>query len=458
MNTENSILDKINHWIRSSVTLKLITITLLMLMLLIPTSMIESIIYERKFLSENTIREVSQKWGEQQQINGPILTIPLLYEIEYEVEKGEGEKKKKELVKKLITNYWHILPEQLNIEGEISPEKLKRGIYEVIVYKSKIAIAGTFDLDQYPDRTNLKKIQYDQAFLTLGISDMRGIKNEIQFNWDDSLLAVEPGSRISGPINSGITIPLPDLSNNKQLINFDFNLDLLGSQNMSFIPLGSTTRVHLTSDWPSPKFNGNFLPDFRDVSEKGFEANWKVLKLNRNIPQSWIGALQINDMSSSEFGVDLIPGLDDYQKSTRSAKYAVMTIALTFLIFFLVEILYKRKIHPFQYILVGLALCLFYVLLVSISEHSNFNKAYAISTFGVVSMISLYALSIFKVKRLVIVLLSTLIGIYGFLFVTLQLADYALLMGSLGLTIILAATMYFTRNINWYKLNIAKEE
>lgn len=456
MNTENSFLDKINHWIRNSVTLKLLTITLLMLVLLIPTSMIKSIIYEREQLSENAIREVSQKWAKSQLINGPVLTIPLLYEIEFEVEKGEG--KKKEVVKELVTKYWYILPEQLNIDGEITPKKLRRGIYEVVVYKSKLAVAGTFVLDKQPDRTNLKEIQYDQAFLTVGISDMRGIKNEIKLNWGDSSLAVEPGSRISTMIYSGITIDLPEISQREQPIDFNFDLELLGSQNMSFVPLGSTTEIKLTSDWTSPSFNGNFLPDHRAVSDKGFEATWKILKLNRNLPQSWIGGSQKDEMSAAVFGVDLIPGIDDYQKSTRSSKYAAMTIALTFLIFFLVEILYKRKIHPFQYILVGLALCLFYVLLVSISEHSNFNLAYGISTFGIVTMISLYALSIFKVRRLVVILVSTLLGIYGFLFVTLQLADYALLMGSLGLTLILAATMYFTRNINWYKLNIDKED
>ena len=256
-------------------------------------------------------------------------------------------------------------------------------------------------------------------------------------------------------IYSGVTINLPDIENivNKT-VDFDFILKLQGSQNMSFIPLGSTTKVNITSNWPSPSFNGNFLPDRREVTNEGFKANWKILQLNRNFPQAWIGTNQSEKMNNSAFGVDLILPLDDYQKSMRSAKYAVMTIALTFLIFFLVEILNGRKIHPFQYALVGLALCLFYILLVSISEHSNFNLAYSISTFAIVSMITLYSLSIFKVRKLTILMVITLIGIYGFLFVTLQLADYALLMGSVGLTLILGVTMYFTRNINWYKLNI----
>ena len=180
-----------------------------------------------------------------------------------------------------------------------------------------------------------------------------------------------------------------------------------------------------------------------------------MLQLNRNFPQSWIDTGEAEKLQNAAFGVDLILPLDDYQKSMRSAKYAIMTIVLTFLIFFLVEILNGRKIHPFQYTLVGLALSLFYILLISISEHTNFNLAYAISTCAIVGMISLYSMSVFKMPKLSMLLVATLIGIYGFLFVTLQLADYALLMGSIGLTIILAITMYFTRNINWYKLNIA---
>ncbi|PIQ29731.1 MAG: hypothetical protein COW63_11560 [Bacteroidetes bacterium CG18_big_fil_WC_8_21_14_2_50_41_14] len=183
-----------------------------------------------------------------------------------------------------------------------------------------------------------------------------------------------------------------------------------------------------------------------------------MLQLNRNIPQSWVYGDQRENLNNAAFGVDLILPLDDYQKSMRSAKYSVLTIALTFLIFFLVEILNRRKIHPFQYTLVGLALILFYVLLISISEHTNFNVAYFISTVAIVSMVSLYSMSIFKLRKFTMILTTILAAIYGFLFVTLQLEDYALLMGSIGLTIILGATMYFTRKINWYQLNFESQE
>ncbi|WP_462250775.1 cell envelope integrity protein CreD [Ekhidna sp.] len=446
MNTENTPMLRANSLLKNSVMLKLITITILMLLLLIPASMIKSIIQEREQLNNETTNEVSSKWAEEQLVNGPILTIPLTYEYEQEDKKY------------LTTKYWHILPENLDIDGNVTPEKLKRGIYEVVVYKSKLNVSGDFIINQKPDQQNLKAIKYDQAFLTIGIYDLRGIKNQIKLNWNGKDLKAKPGSIIPDLIYSGVTISVPNVKELlSQTIDFNFSLDLQGSRNLSFTPLGNTTVVNLKSPWPSPSFDGNFLPDEREITEEGFTASWSVLQLNRNYPQSWIGGSHKENLEYSAFGVNLILPLDDYQKSYRSAKYAAMSIALTFLIFFLVEVLNKRKIHPFQYALVGLALCLFYVLLVSISEHSNFNFAYGVSTLGVVTMISLYSLSVFKKIKLSMLLLATITAIYGFLFVTLQLADYALLMGSLGLTVILGLTMYFTRNINWYQLNIETE-
>lgn len=441
MNVENPF-ERLNNWMRNSVMLKLITIAILTLLLLIPASMIESTIQEREGLNMQAIEEVSAIWAREQQLNGPVLTIPLIYEY------------KEEDKVKTITKHLFILPENLVIDGSISPEKLHRGIYEIVVYKSSMSVGGSFKLDQEIDQTNLKEIQFDKAFLTIGISDMRGIKNNIAFSWGGHLLGVEPGSRIGQMIRSGVSIDIPDLETQMgSEVDFSFDLELHGSQNLSYVPIGSKTDVRIESEWSSPSFNGNFLPASREVTEEGFKAYWSILELNRNYPQSWIAPDQPHALESSAFGVDLLLPMDDYQKSMRSAKYAIMTIALTFLVFFLVEIITKRRIHPFQYVLVGLALCLFYVLLVSISEQLNFNLAYLISMLGIVSMVVLYSLSVFRKQILSMVLVAVLLGIYGFLFVTLQLTDYALLMGSVGLTLILAATMYFTRNIDWYKLN-----
>ncbi|MBV6647304.1 MAG: cell envelope integrity protein CreD [Cyclobacteriaceae bacterium] len=435
-------IDRINRWVKNSVMLKLSTITILVLLLLIPSSMIKSIIWEREQLNNDAIQEVSSKWANEQTIHGPILTIPLLYEQEKEDEIYE------------VVRYLHLLPEDLTIDGTIDPEQLQRGIYKIIVYQSSLKAKGKFLIEEKADPSNLKSIQWNQAFLTLGITDLRGIEEQIWLTWNGQKLQAEPGSRIPSLIASGVTFEIPDLqSAQEQEISFAFDLSLQGSQNMSFIPIGSETDISLNSRWSSPSFNGNFLPDSREVGTEGFQAKWQVLQLNRNFPQTWIGNQYAKSMNNTAFGVDLILPLDDYQKSMRSAKYAIMTIALTFLIFFLVEITNQHKIHPFQYTLVGLALCLFYVLLVSISEHTSFNLAYMLSALAVMLMITLYSTSILKKKKLILLLTIVLMGVYGFLFVTLQLADYALLMGSTGLAVILSVTMYFTRNINWYELS-----
>jgi len=324
MNEENPAIEKVNSWIKNSVTLKLITITFLVLLLLIPTEMITSIIQEREELNNQAINEVSSKWANKQVINGPILTIPL----NYEQNKGEDIKE--------WTKFLQVLPEKLSVNGKIDPEKLRRGIYEIVVYKSIISVSGSFIFNQKVDQTNLKEILWGEAFLTIGISDLRGIEDELFVKWNDRDLKVQPGSKITDIIYSGITINLPNIENLQgKNVPFQFDLKLQGSQNLSFIPVGSETKIELDSSWPSPSFNGAFLPDHRDVRKDGFSAHWKVLQLNRNFPQTWIGLSNGEKLNQSAFGVDLILPLDDYQKSMRSAKYAIMTVTLTFLIFFL---------------------------------------------------------------------------------------------------------------------------
>jgi inner membrane protein len=438
--------EKVNNWIRNSIMLKLFMIVLIIIFLLIPAEMIKSIISERETRRNQAIQEVSSMWAEKQLLNGPVLSIPV-------ISKDDGDQKGSREIK-----YLKILPEELQVTGSIHPRTLKRGIYKVIVYKSEISVHGFFDLHENYNPNEIQQIMYDQAFLTFGISDLRGIEDEIKMKWQERNLNVNPGSRLTNLIPSGVTVMVPEISISSQgKYIFQIDLNLQGSRNISFIPVGNITRVELASTWPSPSFNGKFLPDQREINQEGFKAYWKILQLNRNFSQSWIDMDQIQNISDSAFGVDLILPIDDYQKSLRSAKYAVMTIALTFLIFFLVEILNKRKIHPFQYGLVGLALTLFYILLVSISEQANFNFSYILSSAVIILLISLYSLSVFKTIKLSILLTTILIGIYGFLYVILQMADYALLLGSIGLTLILGLTMYFTRNINWYQLNIEDE-
>ncbi len=437
MDNQNMI-SQLSSKINRSVSAKLATIAFLVLLLLIPGEMIQSLIREREYMNQSASEEVRSLWANEQTINGPILSIPLIYE--YQDKLGN---------RKRYTRYWHMLPDRLKVNGEVNPQSLRRGIYEIVVYESSLQVEGGFTVKPDPADKDLSEIQWEKAIITLGISDLRGVKDELQLSINGKSYPCEPGTMIPDFIPSGVTIPYP-IAENTDLLDFNFNLALQGSKNLSFTPIGNTTEVKLRSSWTSPSFNGNFLPDSRELSNDGFVANWKVLQLNRNFPSTWIGDKHHHSVHETAFGLDLILPLDDYQKSMRSAKYAAMTIALTFLIFFLIEILNKNRIHPFQYTLVGLALCLFYILLISISEHASFNVAYGLSTVAITAMVTLYSKSIFKRTKTSVFLSLILLAVYGFVYVTLQMTDFALLLGSTGLTLTLAATMYYTRNINWY--------
>jgi inner membrane protein len=214
------------------------------------------------------------------------------------------------------------------------------------------------------------------------------------------------------------------------------------------MPVGRETTVQVGGSWGNPSFVGAYLPEERSVEPNKFLASWKVLHLNRNYPQQWTGA-SVN-LKESAFGIKLLMGLDEYQKTMRSAKYAIMFIVLTFLSFFMAEVLNKRIIHPIQYVLIGLALTIFYTLLLSISEQTNFNRAYLLSSAATIALIGLYTRSVLNSILAAAIITGILAVLYGFLFIVLQLQDYALLLGSIGLFLILALVMYITRNINWF--------
>ena len=340
----------------------------------------------------------------------------------------------------------------------MEPKKLYRGIYEVIVYDSNIQLEGSFNMPEDFDKNAFTEIRWEEAFVTIGVSDLRGIKEDMNLNWNGQSIASIPGSKVNQIITSGLSFPIKDLKDNFQDLNFSVKMSLQGSSNLSFVPLGKNTELAMNSKWDSPSFVGSFLPDERNVSKTGFDASWQVLQINRNFPQHWQGNTYTHELSSAVFGVDFILPSDAYQKSIRSIKYALMNIALTFLIFFLVELFTKSRIHPFQYIMVGLSIILFYVLLVSLSEHIGFDRSYLISGTAVVSMIYLYSLSVFKSLKFSMYLLGLSIINFAFIYITLQMTEYALLLGAVSMTAILAMVMYGTRNIDWYNINKSKQE
>ena len=421
-----------------SITLKAIIIGFLTLLMLIPGAMIQNLISERQQRSEETIQKINSKWSNAQTVNGPVLEIP--YQTKNLNEKNIVETE----IHKL-----YLTPELLTINATLIPEERHYGIYTSILYKSELNISGKFKkLDLEVPANSV--IQWKEASIRIGISDLRGMTNNLDFVLNNSHFTAEAGGA-KDAIGQGLVITLKNYDSwqSSNDLTFSTNLKLNGSSNINFIPVGKTTLVSMNGAWKSPGFIGSFTPEY-NINDKGYTAKWKVLHFNRNIPETWTDK-EFQSFSDTSFGVNMVDPVDHYQQNMRSAKYALMFIALTFVVFFFVEILTKTRIHPIQYLLVGIALILFYSLLLSISEQLNFGIAYLLATIATIGLIATYAHSIFKNKMQTSILVTFLGILYLFLYVVLQLEDIALLIGSIGLFIILGTIMYFSGKINWYK-------
>jgi len=307
-------------------------------------------------------------------------------------------------------------------------------------------MTGTFKQPDQNTFAGADLIEWDKAKVSLGISDLHNLSNLLSISWNGNTISLEPGIEHAEFIKSGVSAPvviIPDGSGN---FDFEIKLTLRGSEGIWFAPFGKETNVNMSGDWASPSFQGAFLPTHQ-INQNQFNAQWKVTFMNRNYPQQFISFPQ--GLEESMFGMNLYVPVTDYQKNERAAKYAVLIIALTFMIFFFVQILNNVRIHGIQFLLVGFALCLFYVLLLSFTEHTGFNLAYLISAAMTISLVGLYVKAIFKNRKLSMANFSFLVLVYGFVFVIIQMQEYALLVGSLGLFLVLASAMYLSRNITW---------
>jgi inner membrane protein len=409
----------------------------LILLMLIPAAIINQRVIERKARQSEVIAEVSSSWAGAQTVGGPVLVVPYIYTY-------EGPDKKPITTRKLA----HILPETLRISGSIDPELRKRSLYEVMLYASRLRLSGTFSPAPL-DRLGLQGSQliWSEARLLVGLSDPAGLLDDVGLSWNGARSIMEPGVPENGALREGLSAPVALQEGGGA--SFDIQLAFRGTEHLHFLPLGRNTDVSLSSPWKHPSFEGKYLPASRARTDtQGIEASWKVLSAGRGFPQAW----KDNDvnLTQSAFGVRLIQPVDTYVKTERSVKYAILFIALSFIIFFFLEILQKRRVHPLQYLLVGFALCIFYTLLLSISEYAGFNNAYIIATLATVGLVGMYTKSLFHSWKTALGFSLALGGLYAYIFILIQLEDYALLFGSIGLFIILAVLMYFSRRIDWY--------
>ncbi len=440
--------NKFSNWFRNSITARMLVVGFLLIVLLIPLSFVQSLISERTFRQQEVIKEVNDKWGREITISGPILKIP--YKTYSQERIFNQELKKYEVKTNTTIHHIFIFPDTLNSNSIIETKPLKRSIYQTVVYTTTIQLDGSFsipDFSEYDIATN--DIIWEKTQLILQTSNLKGIKETVHIQLQDSSYDLIPKydtnylkTILSKPISGFKELAKKDISFNSKLV-------INGSESLKFIPIGKITTASMQSNWHSPGFTGEYLPDdkTKKISNNGFQANWKVLETNRRFEQVFFDTLP--GLTSFAFGTNLVNPVDDYQKTERTAKYGFMVIGLTFLVFLLIQIVSKIYIHPFQYVMIGLALVMFYTLLISISEHSSFLKAYGVASVSVLLLLVLYTKTIFKSFKFPLFIGASLGMLYGFIYVIIQLENYALLVGSIGLFIILSIIMYVSRKIDW---------
>ncbi|MCF6133212.1 cell envelope integrity protein CreD [Flavobacterium wongokense] len=449
-NSENQVPETKSFF--QSTTAKMLMVGFLTLVLLIPLFFVQDLIRERSQRKTEMVDEVTNLWGRDVQFYGPILRIPYSTYEAYNVTNPKTGMTTIE--RKAVTNYAYFFPNELKNTSNIKKnESLKRGIFNHVVFKADMNFKGNFTNPNFA-KLNIpeENIQWSKASVIVKTTNLKSIKSELRIQLNNDKFSFEPQNNDKSEYSVLATnnFDYKTLVNHEK-INFDFSISYNGSNSVKFIPIGKVTDVSVDSDWESPSFEGSFAASdtTKTVGKKGFHADWKVLDINRTFSQQYANVLP--NLDDYLFGVKLIQTVDEYQQNERASKYGFLVIGLTFLIFFLIQSISKVNIHIFQYSMIGLALIMFYTLLISITEHSTFSFAYTIAGASVVVMITLYSISILKNRKFPMFIGIALSVLYSFIYVIIQMEDYALLVGSIGLFLILGAVMYFSRKIDWSK-------
>ncbi|MBC2383438.1 cell envelope integrity protein CreD [Pseudomonas sp. WS 5106] len=443
-----------------SLLFKLGAIALLMLVLLIPLLMINGIIGDRQYTRDTVLEEIARSSSYSQRLTGPVMVVPYRKTVR-EWKLNEKLNKRYEVTRE-ERGRLYFLPDRFELDGKVQTELRARGIYQARLFHADNRISGHFELPaQLGITEDFADYRFDQAFLAVGISDIRGIENALKLELGSQRLDFEPGSQVDW-LGEGVHVTLPEQDSKKPyVVAFAFDLRLQGTEQLQVVPVGKTSQVSLASNWPHPSFIGNFLPAQREVTDQGFTATWQTSFFSTNLEQALQNCLDgqsCKDFSNRSFGVNFIDPVDQYLKSDRAIKYALLFIALTFAGFFLFEVLKGLAVHPVQYALVGVALALFYLLLLSLSEHIGFAMAYLISASACVLLIGFYVCHVLRSITHGLGFSAGLAALYGLLYGLLSAEDYALLMGSLLLFGLLGTVMVLTRKLDWYGVGKRKVE
>jgi len=430
-------------------TFRFAIIGIIVLAMMIPLFMVGGITHERQQYFDETFRDIASSWGNAQHISGPFLVVP---EVErYQVKNDAGELAWRTRVYERV-----FLPSSLNLDIKIDHQYRKRAIYEVPVYISKLSISGSFPTID-PGRTNPDDLQLRpaQARVVVGISHTQAIKTASSFKLGVTTTSFTAGSGQTW-IGSGISAAATALSANEET-PFSFELEIKGSHELGFTPLGNTTQVQMRSTWPHPSFGGSYLPERYEITNEGFTANWNLHELARNLPNNWRVDNEDARIGQHLGTVKLFQPNTSYRIIDRATKYGMLFIALTFLGFVCFEMTANLKFHPVQYGVVGVGLVLFYLALLSLSEHITFGLSYTLSTTLLTSIMGWYVWAMTKTWRLCLWMAAIVSSLYTTLYVLLQLEDYALLVGTTVLFVGLLALMYTTRSLTVESSRVTRE-
>lgn len=436
---------------RNAAGLKLLFVGFLALLLLGPLHLVDSTLRERRERHDGAVATITQAWGKSQRLLGPILVVPYTYKSETEewITADNGRRYREKVVRTLTSEVF-ILPDRLEVDGQIDPSARRLGIYATQVYAASLNLRGRFAAPAFNLASTITpEPQWDRARVCFAISDLRGTREALTLKWNGVDVALQPGARLDG-FGAGLHAPVK-LAAGGGPIDFALELTLNGSGSLGFVPLGRQTAVQVKSAWPSPGFQGAFLPVRRDVGPEGFNATWQVSYYGRDFPQQWSPgagpALAAETIEASAFGVGLVEPVTAYRTIERAIKYGVLFLVLVFVTFFLFEVLSKVRLNALNYLLVGVALCLFYLGLLSLSEFIGFAPAYAGAALASLLLIGLYGWSVLRSGRRALVVSGMLGGVYAYLYFVLQMEDVSLLAGTAALFALLAAVMYATRRL-----------
>ncbi len=436
-------------------------IALLIVLLMIPQMMLESLISERDGWRSRAYSSIERSWPGAQTLGGPILAVP--YQMIWMVSEVINDGSKRVVTRQQISHSTaYLLPKTLEAASELETTIRYRGIYEVPVYSGAARFKGEFDTQPLLDIVSEnpeKRIEWGTPQVSVLVSDQRGIVRSGPLQWMGQELEFKPGSGTPKYTN-GMHVKVPRLDTQRgETIPFAFDMDLQGMKSMQFALLAETMDIRLSADWAHPGFFGDMLPETRDIDDKGFSSRWRSSAFSGNTAEALAG-LHNGDgrnLMQRTVGVNFVQPVDVYQQSERSIKYALLFLLLTFSCMTLFELLKKLPLHPVQYTFVGVALLIFYLLLIALSEHISFLWAYVCASLACTGLLTAYFGAILRSRRHGLVLGSGLSALYALLYIILQAEDHALVMGSLLLFAVLSAIMLGTRRFDWYALTAKAE-